>query len=710
VSESRDERIITFYSFKGGTGRSMALANVGYLFSSQTFGAKRVLLIDWDLEAPGLHRYFSQVQKIRQSKSNPDQSPGLMGFFCAALQRYQASHEITQAVLEGKTTLLSKRKVSPEDQVEESLSKVEVARAEIRKRLILDLEGFITHLDDPIIDLLTAGTGDDTYAESVRTFNWEEFHDYDPGFFPAFRSSLVEKYDFVLIDSRTGFTDTSGICTKQLPETLVLVFAPNRQNLDGLTKLVKQVRSYRFATVDPRPLMIYPLASRIDSAASRLRNTWRHGGSDSSGEIPGYQPTFEKMLKETYDLEKCDLGHYFDITQVPHDSDYAYGESIASRENTSDKLSMGYAYVNLVKRIAADIAPWEADDPEPVPPRQIGKKDESSPSNESSGFRARIKAGLPKHWGVGVFIAILSIFLSLGTFVYQQLRRTQMELDAKNRQLSSLTKPTPTPSPTLTPATGPTLTATSTATPTPPPLIRGPGKWGLVVVGVQETTDVASTNQKAMDAGLRNIAIFENRGGAETVAQFADKATATSQLNALPADLAKNSFVAEIRSWCKGPKYVGTQITKRLNNAPENNIVLFRCEDGSMVRPSPSNNPVPGKWGVVVVILSHASAVTTTQVAQAIGLKNLAIFENREGAETVAQFADEATATAQLNALPPDIAKNSFVVEVRSWCKAATYAGTQTAKGMSPTMREGSVPLFKCSDDSMVRPGSVILR
>src|SRR6476469_2689520 len=126
--------------------------------------------------------------------------------------------------------------------------------------------------------------------------------------------------------------------------------------------------------------MIYPLASRIDSAASRLRNTWRHGGSDSSGEIPGYQPTFEKMLKETYDLEKCDLGHYFDITQVPHDSDYAYGESIASRENTSDKLSMGYAYVNLVKRIAADIAPWEADDPEPVPPRQIGKKDESSPS------------------------------------------------------------------------------------------------------------------------------------------------------------------------------------------------------------------------------------------------------------------------------------------------------------------------------------------
>jgi len=49
-------KIVTFYSYKGGTGRSMALANVAWILASN---GKRVLAIDWDLEAPGLHRYFT---------------------------------------------------------------------------------------------------------------------------------------------------------------------------------------------------------------------------------------------------------------------------------------------------------------------------------------------------------------------------------------------------------------------------------------------------------------------------------------------------------------------------------------------------------------------------------------------------------------------------------------------------------------------------
>src|SRR4051794_9464667 len=47
--------IVTFYSYKGGTGRSMLLANVGWILASN---GKRVLALEWDLEAPGLHRYF----------------------------------------------------------------------------------------------------------------------------------------------------------------------------------------------------------------------------------------------------------------------------------------------------------------------------------------------------------------------------------------------------------------------------------------------------------------------------------------------------------------------------------------------------------------------------------------------------------------------------------------------------------------------------
>jgi Mrp family chromosome partitioning ATPase len=48
-------RIVTFYSYKGGVGRTFALANLAVLLARR---GKRVLLMDWDLEAPGLHRYF----------------------------------------------------------------------------------------------------------------------------------------------------------------------------------------------------------------------------------------------------------------------------------------------------------------------------------------------------------------------------------------------------------------------------------------------------------------------------------------------------------------------------------------------------------------------------------------------------------------------------------------------------------------------------
>jgi len=56
VTKSDPGKVIAFYSFKGGTGRTMALANVGCTLAQDSKLAGPVLLIDWDLEAPGLHR------------------------------------------------------------------------------------------------------------------------------------------------------------------------------------------------------------------------------------------------------------------------------------------------------------------------------------------------------------------------------------------------------------------------------------------------------------------------------------------------------------------------------------------------------------------------------------------------------------------------------------------------------------------------------
>jgi CobQ/CobB/MinD/ParA nucleotide binding domain len=53
--EPRNGRVVTFYSYKGGTGRTMALANVAWILAAN---GCRVLVADWDLESPGLHRFF----------------------------------------------------------------------------------------------------------------------------------------------------------------------------------------------------------------------------------------------------------------------------------------------------------------------------------------------------------------------------------------------------------------------------------------------------------------------------------------------------------------------------------------------------------------------------------------------------------------------------------------------------------------------------
>ena len=55
--------IFTFYSFKGGVGRSMAAANVAYALASR---GRNVLLMDMDLEAPGLSTFFHKSKEVEE--------------------------------------------------------------------------------------------------------------------------------------------------------------------------------------------------------------------------------------------------------------------------------------------------------------------------------------------------------------------------------------------------------------------------------------------------------------------------------------------------------------------------------------------------------------------------------------------------------------------------------------------------------------------
>jgi len=71
--------IFTFYSYKGGVGRSMALANVAQLFYQ---AGLKVLVMDWDLEAPGIERFFFEKPEEAERLLS---RPGLMDM----IQTYQ---------------------------------------------------------------------------------------------------------------------------------------------------------------------------------------------------------------------------------------------------------------------------------------------------------------------------------------------------------------------------------------------------------------------------------------------------------------------------------------------------------------------------------------------------------------------------------------------------------------------------------------------
>jgi len=63
---------VTFYSYKGGVGRTLALLNVAALLAEH---GRRVLIVDLDLEAPG----FGLSSMTRPAEQR-DAQPGVSDF------------------------------------------------------------------------------------------------------------------------------------------------------------------------------------------------------------------------------------------------------------------------------------------------------------------------------------------------------------------------------------------------------------------------------------------------------------------------------------------------------------------------------------------------------------------------------------------------------------------------------------------------------
>lgn len=422
----------------------MALANVAYILATHaSFGRKKVLMIDWDLEAPGLYRFFQNCfagklglnPKRSSYVERLTQAPGLMEYIERAATTYKNS------TLSGSL-----------DEAHAHLPQAAEIYRDVRHKKPDDFDSLILPVDDcPNLLLLKAGSENDDYSDRVRLFNWEDFYSQSGSFFTHFREHLMEDYDYILIDSRTGLTDTSGICTRVMPEKMVGVFAPNFQNLEGLTGVIRRSTEYRREARDPRALVVFPLASRIAAGAEKLRKIWWHGGEIGDAQsFEGYQALFQDLFVEMYELDYCDLGGYFDATQIPHDNDYAFGEKVAARLDvrTADKLSIGTACTNLTERLVRLDAPWE-----PLP-EQARLTEAQRQADEASRRvdKLQTKSEWSRRFAVAMLVitvlAVLSSLSPVRSFLSRLILR-QNNQNSQNVPVNNAGSPVPGSSPSV---------------------------------------------------------------------------------------------------------------------------------------------------------------------------------------------------------------------------------------------------------------------
>jgi hypothetical protein len=292
----RDGLVVTFYSYKGGVGRSLAVANVATLLALWGY---RVLCVDWDLEAPGLDRYFKERVTARR--------PGLLEFLTAA------------AVRRGKPKW--RQFVSP-------------------VRLPRGKRG---------LHLISAGRQDTTYAARLQRIDWNKLYADGFGeFLETVREEWKRQYDFVLLDSRTGVTDIGGICTIQLPDVLALLFTGNEQSLGGVVRIANQALEARNKiAVDRAGLRVLPIPSRFETRVEHnLSRGWTERFIDDLSEF--YASWAHRAVLPAALLA---------LTKVPYVPYWSFGEKLpVLEEGTTEPGSIGYTFATVAALLAHRLA------------------------------------------------------------------------------------------------------------------------------------------------------------------------------------------------------------------------------------------------------------------------------------------------------------------------------------------------------------------
>ena len=286
---SRNDSIITFYSYKGGAGRTSALANVAWILAAN---GRRVLVADWDLESPGLHKFFQPFIDGEISER-----PGIVDLI--------RSYEWEVVERDSRTTA---------DQAVSGIINSHIHRVgEYSIQVNWQFPGHGS------LEYLSPGKQNRDYQATLSVLNWDTFYDRMHGaeFFDALRLYFKQEWDYVLIDSRTGLSDIADICTLHLPDILLNCFTLNAQSIDGAAMVARMIEEHT-----QRNIRILPVPMRVDDSQKERSDA---GLTEAVRRFPSLPAGMSEEQRR----------EYWSTIGVPYRSAYAYEEMLAVFDRSS---------------------------------------------------------------------------------------------------------------------------------------------------------------------------------------------------------------------------------------------------------------------------------------------------------------------------------------------------------------------------------------
>jgi len=224
--------VFTFYSYKGGVGRSLAVMNVAYTLAGW---GRHVLLVDMDLEAPGISGFLQRNKELAEPESaHPKDILTLLGEAIRTVRNSGSPDEIEHSLppLSNYIRAVAEDKLAALRPQLGLLGRLDVLGTDLSRDYLarlaqLDLQDLPQH---QLIAL----------SRLLHQYFKAQVFPHRPLGVEEFEPPIQTPYDYILVDSRTGITEIGGLCVGPLADRLVVITGLNDQNVTGTSDFLKE--------------------------------------------------------------------------------------------------------------------------------------------------------------------------------------------------------------------------------------------------------------------------------------------------------------------------------------------------------------------------------------------------------------------------------------------------------------------------------------